>query len=175
MLGQIMWFDDTSGEGMVALEDGSSIYIHWSAIKKGDQSERFVNNKKKKWMSVEAGYIGEVKIYENLYSKQVEEFHLTERKKPNKPQSLFVDRDRMKVRLVACKAEFDEIFPDDNGITDKLFTLRRKIKPTKKDTKDIEILTTQIEHHRTLVNEWNKDKSMAIVAIYREHSKFYNK
>lgn len=172
MLGQILWFDDLSGDGMVGLEDGSSAYMHWSSIQNGDEEERFVNGKKKMWKSVKAGYIGNVKMIDSGTWRQVDTFKVTERKEPKKRQSMYIDREHMKARLVACNAEFDELFPEDNGITDKWYALNRKIKPTKKDLKDLEILNAAKLVQDKLLKQWNKDKSAAIVAIYREHSRF---
>lgn len=173
MLGQVLWFDDTSGEGVISLEDGSSAYMHWSAIKGGDESEREVFGRLKTWTTVKAGYIGDVELVSDWNWRQVNIFKVTERAKPKKALSHFIDRDKMKMRLAVCKAEFDELFPDDKGVTEKFFDLKRKIKPTKKDLKALPLLESAYEEHNRQVKAWNEDKSRVIVAIYREHSRFY--
>lgn len=61
--GEVQWFDDNSGEGMIIdKEDGTSYYVHYSAIQS--------NTKFKK---LEKGREVKFRLYENLYMKQVDE------------------------------------------------------------------------------------------------------
>lgn len=61
--GEVQWFDENSGEGMIIdKEDGSSYYVHYSAIQS-----------KTKFKKLEKGKEVKFKLYENLYMKQVDE------------------------------------------------------------------------------------------------------
>ena len=60
--GEVQWFDENSGEGMIIdKEDGSSYYVHYSAI----QSTH-------KFKKLEKGKEVMFRLYENLYMKQVD-------------------------------------------------------------------------------------------------------
>jgi len=60
--GKIQWFDETSEEGMIVdLKDGTPYYVHISAVDK------------KKIKKMSKGKEVKFKLYENLYSKQVED------------------------------------------------------------------------------------------------------
>lgn len=65
-LGYVIWFDDSSGDGMIRdAKTGDSIYIHWSAIKYAQKS--FVRD----WKTLEKLTPVEFVVYYNLYSRQV--------------------------------------------------------------------------------------------------------
>lgn len=60
--GKVQWFDIEKGEGMIVdLKDGSSYYVHYSAIES-----------KEKFKKLEKGEEVKFSLYENLYSKQVD-------------------------------------------------------------------------------------------------------
>ena len=60
--GEVQWFDENSGEGMIIdKEDGTSYYVHYSAIES-----------KKKFKKLERGAEVKFQLYENLYMKQVD-------------------------------------------------------------------------------------------------------
>lgn len=61
--GEVQWFDENSGEGMIIdKEDGTSYYVHYSAIRS-----------KQKFKKLEKGKEVKFRLYENLYMKQVDE------------------------------------------------------------------------------------------------------
>ena len=62
ILGTVQWFDELSGEGMI-LDNNSKIsyYVHYSAIISNDE-RRTLNQ----------GCSVRYRLYENLYSKQVD-------------------------------------------------------------------------------------------------------
>lgn len=61
--GEVQWFDENSGEGMIIdKEDGTSYYVHYSAIQS-----------KSKFKKLEKGREVKFRLYENLYMKQVDE------------------------------------------------------------------------------------------------------
>lgn len=60
--GEVQWFDENSGEGMIIdKEDGSSYYVHYSAIQSSASYRRLEKGKEVKFQ-----------LYENLYMKQVD-------------------------------------------------------------------------------------------------------
>lgn len=67
-LGVVLWFDDSSGEGMIFdLATGRHLYCHYSAITCDDPHKK-----------VEKNDFVEFKIYRNLYSSQVEKCRILE-------------------------------------------------------------------------------------------------
>ncbi len=60
--GEVQWFDENTGEGMIIdKEDGTSYYVHYSAIQSN-----------KKFKKLEKGKDVKYQLYENLYMKQVD-------------------------------------------------------------------------------------------------------
>ncbi len=60
--GEVQWFDEDSGEGMIVdKEDGISYYVHYSAIES-----------KQKFKKLAKGTEVKFQLYENLYMKQVD-------------------------------------------------------------------------------------------------------
>lgn len=60
--GEVQWFDTMSGEGMIIdKEDGTSYYVHYSAIDSNAKFKKLEKGKKVKFT-----------LYENLYMKQVD-------------------------------------------------------------------------------------------------------
>lgn len=173
MKGRIHWFDDLSGDGMVHLEDGSSVYMHWSAIENGDMSKRSCNGRIKEWKSVKAGYIGDVEMVTDTTFRQVSKFTVTERAEPPKAASHFIDRDVMKAKLAACEAEFDELYPDSGDLHDKIRALTDKIKLSKKDAAKLEAFRAERDLWDIKIKEWAEDRTAARLAIYRQHSRFF--
>jgi cold shock CspA family protein len=61
--GEVQWFDESSGEGMIIdKEDGTSYYVHYSAIRS-----------KQKFKKLEKGKEVKFKLYETSFLKQVDE------------------------------------------------------------------------------------------------------
>ena len=61
--GEVQWFDDTSGEGMIIdSEDGTPYYVHYSTIVSEKTHKKLQKGKKV-----------EYRLYENLYSKRVDQ------------------------------------------------------------------------------------------------------
>lgn len=61
--GEVQWFDENSGEGMIIdKEDGASYYVHYSAIET-----------KEKFKRLDKGQQVIFRLYENRYMKQVDE------------------------------------------------------------------------------------------------------
>jgi cold shock CspA family protein len=59
--GKVQWFDLEKGEGMIIdKEDGSSYYVHYSAIKSKEKLKKLNKGRNVKFQ-----------LYENLYMKQV--------------------------------------------------------------------------------------------------------
>ena len=64
--GTVLWFDDSSGEGMVWGEkEECSYYVHFSAIQSTDV-----------WKTLAKGSKVEFKLYTNLYMSQVDKVRL---------------------------------------------------------------------------------------------------
>lgn len=60
--GEVQWFDENSGEGMIIdKEDGTSYYVHYSAIQSNTKFKKLEKGKNVKFQ-----------LYENLYMKQVD-------------------------------------------------------------------------------------------------------
>lgn len=60
--GKVQWFDLEKGEGMIVdLKDGSSYYVHYSAIES-----------KEKFKILEKGKEVKFSLYEDIFSKQVD-------------------------------------------------------------------------------------------------------
>ena len=60
-LGAVLWFDDSSGEGIIYdLGTGKHLYVHYSAIQQNE------------WKKIEKDDFVEFAIYRNLYSSMVE-------------------------------------------------------------------------------------------------------
>lgn len=75
--GKIQWFDGTSGEGMVVLEDGRSVYCHFTAIDSVDKHcWAYPNEFDQGYLSTIKGRECKVKLYENLYSVQCDKVTL---------------------------------------------------------------------------------------------------
>lgn len=174
MKGRIHWFDDLSGDGMVSLEDGTSCYLHWSAIENGAESKRMCNGRMKTWKTVEAGWIGEIEMVKDTFWRQISKFKVTEHAKPRKVESSFIDRDQMKAKLVVCDQEFDELYPDSGDLYDQIRALSNKMKLSKKQTERLEALKAEYKEHDRKLLKWSADRSAARVAIYREHSRFFH-
>lgn len=67
-LGAVLWFDDSSGEGMIFdLATGKHLYVHYSAITCDDKHKKILKHD-----------FVEFKIYRNLYSMQVEKCRVLE-------------------------------------------------------------------------------------------------
>ena len=71
---KLVWFDATSGEGEVELDDGEALYLHFTCI--GGVSK---NNwqwpteaDQRRMAQLESGTPCQVTVYENLYSRRVE-------------------------------------------------------------------------------------------------------
>lgn len=60
--GEVAWFDDSSGEGMVRAQDGQDYYVHYSAIEAGEMGQKTLTK----------GQKIDFKLYENAYMKQVD-------------------------------------------------------------------------------------------------------
>lgn len=59
--GKILWFDDLSGDGMVANEAGENLYFHYTAIQHPKRTKKPIhNNKKVKFTLYENGYMRQV-------------------------------------------------------------------------------------------------------------------
>lgn len=168
-LARVLWFDDLSGEGILSLEDGSSCFIHWSAIK-GLKGEK--KNGKTNWVSLQPGWIGRYKMVTDTTFRQISEFRVTKKAKPIKTESCFIDRDLMKRKLVAADAAFDELMPDFKEF-DELYTLRKVIDPSSKQLKRLEALEELRKIYNKSFKKWSEDKTAFKVSIYKEHDRFY--
>jgi cold shock CspA family protein len=171
--GRIHWFDDLSGDGMVSLEDGRSVYLHYSAIKNGDITKRKCNGRMKNWVSVKSGYIGDVELVQDSTFRQVSKFTVTERAEPPAQESAYIDRQIMKAKLYIIDKEFDEIIPIDH-YSDRIRAIKSKVKPTKKDQEKLELLNHRYFQYVQDIKTWNVDRTAARLAVYREHSRFFS-
>ena len=60
--GRVQWFDLEKGEGMIVdKKDGTSYYVHYSAIQTKEKFKKLKKGQKVKY-----------RLYENLYMKQVD-------------------------------------------------------------------------------------------------------
>lgn len=57
---KVHWFDNKSGEGMIKLENGENVYIHYSAIESDE-----------KWKTLKDGQPCKVQIIEDITFKQI--------------------------------------------------------------------------------------------------------
>ena len=168
-LARVLWFDDLSGEGILSLEDGSTCYIHWSAIKglKGENK-----NGKANWVSLQSGWIGRYKIIKDSTFRQISEFRVTKKAKPIKTESSFIDKDLMKRKLVAADASFDELMPQFKEF-DEFYKLKRVIDPSSKQLKRLETLEELRKVYNQSFKKWQEDKTAFKVSIYKSHDRFY--
>lgn len=67
--GQVQWFDELSGEGMVLDDQGESLYVHWSTIVPKNAKSRSTLNARK---NLRPGKKVKFQVYENFYSKRIE-------------------------------------------------------------------------------------------------------
>ena len=51
-LGQVQWFDDKAGEGMIRSENGEQYYVHYSAIDNKAKWKTLKQNKKVKFQVI---------------------------------------------------------------------------------------------------------------------------
>ncbi len=65
--GEVVWFDESSGEGMIIdTEDGRTYYVHYSAIQSKKKFKTLQENKKVKFVPYKKGLTRSVeKIIEN--------------------------------------------------------------------------------------------------------------
>lgn len=166
--GTVRWFDNTGGEGMISCEDGNDYYCHWSVVK-GDFPAK---HNKKSWVELLRGWKVEVKISNRLVNCVVEELHIIEKTEDKNIPSAYNDRPSMKAKLAACEAMFSETFPEDTVNWGVYHKLSHKPKLNEKEQTRLSNIESAIQVRNELIKKWNRDKSMVIVAIYRDHSKF---
>jgi cold shock CspA family protein len=169
--GVIHWFDDTSGEGMVACTDGKSYYLHWSAIK-GTFPPK---NGKPSWASVKAGWRVAFNLLRDTTFSQVSELYVVEECEPRPSPSIYTDRAALKAELAAIQAMISEEWPEEGYDFDEYYRLTRK---ASKLTEKEELRLSEIEGLRDVWNQKIKElrerKTMLVVATYRKYSRFYS-
>ena len=75
--GIVHWFDVDAGEGaIIDSSDGMSYYVHYSAIQSKD-----------KFKKLDKGQLVEFKLYENLYMRQVDEVHISKKRKNRRTEA----------------------------------------------------------------------------------------
>lgn len=52
-LGTVRWFDEKSGDGMIKSEDGTSYYVHYSAIESNKKWKSLKENKRVQFQVIE--------------------------------------------------------------------------------------------------------------------------
>lgn len=162
--GRIRWFDNTSGEGMVSATDGHDYYLHWSAV-----IGKFpAANNKDRWVTLEPGW----KVRFRALRGQVSKLKIVAKVAPRPIPSMYKNKNQMKAKLIAAYASFDEIFPETTMDWDKYHLLANKNKLTAKEEEKLKALESERNRHNDAVRRWNEEKSMVIVSIYREHTRF---
>lgn len=170
--GRVLWFDPTSGEGMVQAESGEAYYLHFTCVVGLQKNGYAYPAAKDKAKLPQPGWSVDFTLYRSANRAQVGRLWVKTKTKPRKRPSIFLDREAMKQKLVAVKAQFSESFPDDGGAVDELHTLLRKQKLTKREEAKLKKLEQQVEEHYQRVREHNRERSLVICSIYKEHNRF---